>query len=116
MEPMTEKRASTRVALSDGIYGRALPQGDSVRLRDLSLGGFAVETSVAPALMSMQLFEFMLGDGQRAVIRARAIHSLRISRSQAEPMFYAGFAFAAVTDDDRHGIDMLLNAALSAIA
>lgn len=87
-----------------------MPLDDGLRVQDISLGGFAVETPLGFMPGSEHAFEFTTTDGQQAVLRATNVHCMRINRRDGHAVYFAGFAFDRLRAEDRQAIDDLVNA------
>jgi hypothetical protein len=84
---------------------------EAFELRDISLGGFAIDTPVFFRPGEEQPFEFRLPDGRVVTVRATTAHCLRVTRPNEPDRYVAGFAFV-VTQADEPVIEDLVNCIL----
>src|ERR1700680_306888 len=104
-----ESRRSPRLALDRFVAGQLVPSGAPIKIRDISFGGFAMETSSQVHVGTCLNFRFTSKDGSSFVLRARVAHSRRIS-GPGDPVFYvSGLEFAGQqTPTGEQAIDALL--------
>jgi len=81
-----ERRRSQRVPATSPAR---LPIG----LRDVSLGGFAVETKRLLPINSVQEFRLAYPDGRAVILRARVAYSRREPGSHGSPICVTGAEF-----------------------
>ena len=61
----SERRRSTRIEILGRLHGRVVSLDVPVRVREISLGGMAIETAVSFAEGAVHDFRLRLGDGTR---------------------------------------------------
>jgi hypothetical protein len=81
-----ERRRSPRVPVRGH---QQLPRA----LRDVSLGGFSLETTTVLPRNSVQDFRLRYPDGSSLVLRARVVHSRREARPRGGHVCITGVAF-----------------------
>jgi hypothetical protein len=87
-----ERRRSPRVRLVGDLRGRLSAPDEPVLVREISLGGMAIETSFPFPTGEVGEFQLELGDGTVVELRARAAHSHTIEGTR--PLRYlTGFEF-----------------------
>lgn len=87
-----------------------MPLDDALRVHDISLGGFAVDTPIGFTPGAEHQFEFTMPDGTLIVLSATVVHCMRINRPDDEPLYFGGFAFNRVRVEDRKAIEELVSA------
>jgi hypothetical protein len=93
----TERRRSPRIEIVDRLEGHSVTHEAPVRVRDFSLGGMAIETSVAFAVGDVQTFSVMLGDGSTVELHGRIVRCRSLAAEGEPPLFHCGVQFV---DDD----------------
>jgi hypothetical protein len=88
-----ERRRSPRVPIEGRLPCLTMPFAAEVILRDLSLGGFLLESS--EPFPSDALHQFLVGDathGQTVVLMAMSVHCRRLDDA-IPPRYLTGFSF-----------------------
>jgi hypothetical protein len=70
-----------------------------VTVREVSLGGFSLESTVPFACGTCHRFRFTLEGGPAITALADCVYSNRLSPSQPLPTYQAGFEFVPVSDE-----------------
>jgi hypothetical protein len=99
-----ERRRTTRVAIMGRLHGVAVSLDIPVKVQDLSLGGMAIETSVAFPVGAVHEFEVTLGDGSSVLLRGRVMHCRTISAPDVTPLYATGIQF--VEDEPTENADI----------
>ena len=92
----TDRRRSPRVAIL--LEGRSRTLDTPVRVRDFSLGGMAIETSVPFEPGDIQVFAVVLGDGSTIELRGRILRCRSLAGAGEPPLFQSGVQF--LEEDD----------------
>lgn len=87
-----ERRQYPRVRLV-ASRGATQPADVTLLLRDISLGGFCLESTLMFALGTPHVFAFSLPGGRPLVLIGTARHCLRINWPEGQPAFLCGFEF-----------------------
>jgi PilZ domain len=93
----SERRRSTRIEILGRLHGRVVSLDMPVRVREISLGGMAIETAVSFPEGAVHDFRLTLGDGAHIVLRGQARHCRNLAAEGQSPLFVTGFEFI---DDD----------------
>ena len=96
----SERRRSTRVEILGRLHGHDVSLNVPVMVREISLGGMAIETPFAFAVGTMQEFRLTLGDGAYVVLRGQARHCRSLDTS-GTTAYLTGFQF--VDEDPPEG-------------
>jgi hypothetical protein len=92
-----DRRRSPRIQMAPDVAGRSTTAGAPIRVRDFSLGGMAIETSVDLPLGSVHEFDVTLGDGSVVGLRGRILRSRNLAGGGEPPLYALGVQFV---DDD----------------
>ena len=93
-QPPNERRRYPRFAAQERLAGHLLDQDLPVRVRDIGLGGFSIET-MAPLPEGVEHeVRFVSRDDWSAVLRARVANSRPSCAADGSPLFVAGCAFS----------------------
>ena len=93
-----ERRRYPRFGAAEKLAGHLLDQDLPVRVRDIGLGGFSIET-VEPLEPGIEhRVRFVSRDDWSTVLAARCANSRASCMDDGSPIYVAGFAF---TGDDR---------------
>ena len=93
-----DRRRSPRIELLGRLHGHVVSLDVPVIVREISLGGMAVETTFSFPVGVVHEFRLTLGDGAHVVLRGQARHSRQVS-GRGET-FVTGFQFV---DEDTTG-------------
>jgi hypothetical protein len=92
-----ERRRFPRFGAADKLAGNLVDQDLPVRVRDIGLGGFSIET-MAPLEPGVEhRVRFVSRDDWSTVLTARIANCRPSCADDGSPLFVAGFAF--LTDD-----------------
>ena len=103
----TDRRQHTRFLASDRLVGTLVAQDLPVRIRDVSSGGFSVETMEPVPTGATEPVRFTAADDWTAVLVATSLHCRPSVSTSGLPLFVTGFAFAE-PEKVRPSIEMLL--------
>jgi hypothetical protein len=104
-----DRRRFPRIRLYHDVRGRLAGTTELIRLRDLSSGGFSVESRVPFDTGSVQQFHFNAADGRQITVTAVTRRCLGANPLSPEPRYVAGFSFVSRTATDRALIDAFVN-------
>ena len=106
-----ERRRTPRIRVLGELPGRAIGQDTPVLVREISLGGMALETAFPFPPDVVLEFQLELGDGSVLELRARATHSHPLDPSGAAPgpAYLTGFAFVDGDGDAAGDIGQLVD-------
>jgi hypothetical protein len=104
----TERRRAPRAQILGRLHGRLVTLDADVQIRELSLGGMALESDIPFPADAIHQFEIFLGDGSRVTVVAQARHS-RLIESGTQPRYLTGFQFidAGASEDVTSVIDSI---------
>ena len=87
-----ERRRVPRVDIHDQLTG-SLITVRPVLVRDIGLGGMAIQSSFPLDMNGEHLFELKAADGTTARVRARVVRSLRGTGAGQDAVYITGLAF-----------------------
>jgi hypothetical protein len=92
-----ERRRSPRMEILGRVRGHSSPPGSPIYVREMSLGGMAVEAPFELTVGMVHLFRLRLGDGSTVELRGRVLRCANIAAPDAPPLYASGIQFE---DDD----------------
>ena len=102
----SERRNSPRIEILGKLHGHTVAFDVPVLVREISLGGMAVETEIALVEGSVHEFLLTLGDGSTVELAGKVMHSRLISE-EGDPSYVSGVQFI----DDQAAEDSASSAA-----
>ena len=93
--PVPERRRFPRFGAADRLAGNLLDQDLPVRVRDIGLGGFSIETMTPLETGVEHRVRFVSRDDWSTVLPARIANCRPSCADDGSPLFVAGFAFLA---------------------
>lgn len=102
------RRRASRIAAPDGLEAVVKSIGCSIRVRDLSVGGFAALTPAFLPLDSIHTVQLRLG-AITVTVRARTAHCRRLVTSQKGTTYLTGFAVVGGTAEGEPTMDDLVD-------
>ena len=90
---VADRRTSPRVEILGRVHGQAVTLGVPVTVREISLGGMAIETPVPFPMGAVHEFRLTLGDGSTVLLRAKVVHCRTASAASDAPLFLSGMHF-----------------------
>ncbi len=113
LQPARDRRRRPRLKLLGEIHGTQVGLDLPIVVRDISTGGFSIESSVRFPDQDVRLFEFSAGDGLPPVIvSARALRTVRVKDADAA-CFLTGFE---LTEDQAYTDPAIMQAWLLQVA
>jgi hypothetical protein len=94
-----ERRRSPRVKAVSLLHGYWVELDMPVRVLDISLGGFAVESPIPFPTGSEQTFLFSTGDGRETLVRCQC-RNVRTAEANGATISVAGFQFLPQPEED----------------
>jgi hypothetical protein len=117
--PLTDnnRRRDLRLQILGQLYGHVVALDVPLAVRNLSAGGFAIESPVPFRAGASHQFRFTTDQDRSIIVSARAIHCMRYVAPNVEEQFLVGFEFLREPDAEAasEAIDALLETALSAL-
>jgi hypothetical protein len=101
-----DRRRSTRIEILGRIHGRVASLEIPVTVREMSLGGMAIETPVAFPAGAKQHFSLTLGDGSAVLLSGVVRHCRQLSDA---PAFLSGIEFVDDEPGDDSPVSDLIN-------
>lgn len=91
--PPNERRQAPRFEALGRLLGTLMPVNLPVRVRDIGLGGFSVETVEPIDAGAVHAVRFTAIDDWTAVLPAQSLHSRPSVAADGSPRYVTGFAF-----------------------
>jgi hypothetical protein len=88
----SERRHSPRIEILGKLHGHTVAFDVPVLVREISLGGMAVETQIPLVQGSVHEFLLTLGDGSTVELVGRIMHS-RLMSQEGDPSYVSGVQF-----------------------
>jgi hypothetical protein len=102
--PPPERRKSQRIAVTS-VGPRLQPPHT---LRDISTGGFSVESLSLVAIGERETFEFTIAGHPPIVLTGSVRHSMRLNHADGSYTFLSGFEFEGMTAERAKSVGLLL--------
>jgi PilZ domain len=98
----SDRRRSPRIEILGRLHGHAVSLDVPVTVREISLGGMALETSFPFPVGVVHEFRLTLGDGAQVQLNGRVMHSRDTSSPGGQNAYLTGIQFVdeEPTDDD----------------
>ena len=110
-----ERRDHPRIEMLGRLHGVLEPLHVPTVVRDISAGGFALETPFSFEPDTRHDFRFVLDGQWSQAFAARVVRSLRVSTQDGQPSFVTGFEFIAQDSaENQAALDALIASAISA--
>jgi hypothetical protein len=112
------RRKNLRLQILGQLYGQVVPLDVSFAVRNLSAGGFAVESPIRFHTGTAHEFRFTLADGRTVKVGGETVHCMRVRTPEDGVRFLAGFRFVADAEDAEaaEAIQTLLDWALANVS
>lgn len=88
-----ERRRSPRIEILGRLHGHAVSLDVPVVVREISLGGMALETTFPFPPGAVHEFRLTLGDGAQVVLNGRVMHSRNTAEAGKPPVYVTGIQF-----------------------
>jgi hypothetical protein len=95
-----DRRRSPRVEMLGRVRGHSSPPGSPIYVREMSLGGMAVETPFELTVGMTHEFRLRLGDDSTVDVRGRVLRCQNIAADDAPALYLSGIQF----EDDEEPI------------
>jgi len=89
----TERRKTPRFEAHGRLVGQLVREDLPVRVRDVGLGGFSIETMEPIETGKEHIVRFVAPDDWSATLTARSAHCRPSCAEDGSPLFVTGFAF-----------------------
>ena len=98
----SDRRRAPRIEILGRLHGHAVSLDVPVSVREISLGGMALETSFPFPVGAVHEFQLTLGDGAQVRLNGRVMHSRNTSTPTGQPAYLTGIQFIdeEPADDD----------------
>jgi hypothetical protein len=88
-----DRRRTPRVEILGRLHGRVVSLDVAVTVRELSLGGLAIETDAPFPVGAVHEFNLTLGDGSTVLLQGRVMHSRNVAPSGEPAVYVTGVQF-----------------------
>lgn len=88
-----DRRTSPRIEILGRVHGQAVSLGVPVTVREISLGGMAIETPVPFPMDAVHEFRLTLGDSSTVLLRGKVVHCRTAAAASGPPLYLSGLAF-----------------------
>lgn len=106
--PSVERRKYPRFPAANRLAGHLLEQDLPVRVRDIGMGGFSVETMAPMPSGAEHRVRFVSRDDWSTVLPARLANCRPSCADDGSPLYVAGFAFASDSRETRRTVAVLI--------
>ena len=111
------RRTTPRLEVLDQLHGRLVAVDIPIRIRDISTGGFSVESPISFPAGAVHQFRFTTSTGRSLVVPAGAAHCRTAAPRDGMHWYVTGFEFLY----DEHGdvaraVDVLMDSATSVLS
>jgi len=89
----SDRRRSPRIEILGRLHGHAVSLDVPVVVREISLGGMALETRFSFPVGAVHEFRLTLGDGSQVLLNGRVMHSRGSNTPGAPPTYVTGIQF-----------------------
>ncbi|HYN10686.1 MAG TPA: PilZ domain-containing protein [Vicinamibacterales bacterium] len=98
----SDRRRSPRIEILGRLHGHAVSLDVPVVVREISLGGMALETSFPFPIGAVHEFRLTLGDGAQVQLNGRVMHSRDTTVPGGQAVYLTGIQFVddEPTEDD----------------
>jgi hypothetical protein len=112
-----ERRRAPRVDVSGHVHARLESSAQEVVVRDLSLGGFLIESPSAFSVDAVHHFRVEVKDGKwTTVLTAKSVHCRARSATGGTESYLTGFAFIEPQGEDaKQRLQQLMNKTASIV-
>jgi hypothetical protein len=98
MGAYSERRQTIRIAVHGNLLVEAITPGQVLKLIDVGLGGFCVQSAAEVPIDVVNSYRFATADRKwSAIFRAQAVHSkLLLTQADGTPQYVSGMTFVNV--------------------
>lgn len=107
--PALERRESARLEVLWQLNVEVLSQPMPASLREINMGGFALETTVPVPKGQRLLFRLSLDEGPSAVVLGESVHTGLEDRVGDLELYVTGFKFLDVAGETKRALKELLS-------
>lgn len=102
-----DRRRSPRIEILDRLHGHVVSLDTPVRVREMSLGGMSIETTLEFPIGAFHEFRLRMGDGSVVLLKGRVIRCRQQLSQDGEPTFISGVQFVDDESPDTSVGDLL---------
>lgn len=95
-----DRRRSTRIELLGRLHGHSVTLDLPVTVREISLGGMAIETKVPFPVGAVHAFRLTLGDDSTVELAGRVVHCRNSAPEGGPASYVTGVRFIETEPDD----------------
>jgi hypothetical protein len=111
-----ERRRNPRIDVLGQVHVHIETCPAPATLREISLGGFSIETTIPFAPGHFHDFQFSLDDGTRMTVRAASVHCALIRVVAGMPVHISGFEFVQREARTREDVEFFVDRVTEMIA
>jgi hypothetical protein len=100
----SDRRRSPRIEILTGLHGRTAAGTGPIHVREMSLGGMAVESAAPFDVGAVHAFELTLGDGSTVQLAGRVVHSRPVVDAAPPVAYLTGIQFIDEDAADDEGV------------
>ena len=104
----SERRRSPRIQILGKVHGHVASLDLAVKVREMSLGGLSMETSVPFPVGAKHDFSLTLGDGAAVQLTGEIVYSREIAAADGSKLWLSGVQFINEESEDG-GVDTIIN-------
>jgi PilZ domain-containing protein len=97
----SERRRSPRIEILGRLHGHIAALDVAVKVREISLGGFSLETAFPFPADAVHDFSLTMGDGSATQVRGRVVRSTEAKASDGSRLYVTGVQF--IDDEPSEG-------------
>ncbi|HUL74588.1 MAG TPA: PilZ domain-containing protein [Vicinamibacterales bacterium] len=112
----SDRRRALRLEVLNRLHARAITHDRPVIVREISLGGFSIESPLSFSPGSEHQFEFGIDGGVPVTLKARAAHCRRLPGAADVATYIAGFAFVDQSDVAAAAVEELFDQVAAVIS
>jgi len=105
---MSDRRRSNRVEIIARLHGHVASLDLPIAVRDLSLGGMAIESAVAFPIGAPHEFQLTLGDGSLIELAGYVRYCRNLAKAGEPARYLTGIQFDDHDDDDAGAVDHVI--------
>lgn len=99
----TDRRRSPRIEILGRLHGHSVSLDVPITVRELSLGGMAIETTLPLAEGAQHQFLLTLGDDSTVELDGRVMHCRAVAEQGEPPRYVSGIQFIDDEPPDEAG-------------
>ncbi len=103
-----ERRRSSRVELLGRLHGRVVSLDLPVTVREISLVGLSIQTSVPFPVGALHEFRLTLGDDSTVLLRGRIVYCRELATEEDDAAFVLGVEFVDESPQEGEAVEDLI--------